>query len=296
MPRQIGILASALSPDLREALTLSRDLGFHGVQWPVNTASLKLPDLSGTGQRDIRALLSRNDLRLLSLTTTCGQRGFAPGADIDRLLAHLEAALKITADLACPILCVDIGPLPPAPPEAPKTKPIDPLLAGAILLPDPRSIPAAPPPAAEPRDEAFESLLHAALAEVGQLTDRFGVLIAWRTELQSLASLRAAMSSARCPFFTLDLDPVVLLGDAWDRDRALSEFAGQIGHVRLRDAIKGAAGRTQPAPIGKGQADILTLLAALDEASYSGPLVIDPTEIPDRTAEATSALKLLQTP
>lgn len=285
MSRHLGIFSAALSPDLRESIHLARTLGFDALQVPVLSSAVSLPALSRSGQREISHLLSSHNLQLSSLVTSTGRQGLSPTSDTDRVLAHLEQSLKSAADLRVSCLCVDLGPLPPPPPEEkPASKPIDPLALGALILPTsaPTSTPASS--ASIPRDERFESHLDAALLALGQLADRYSVVVAFRSELGSLASLHRALMTARCPLFALDVDPVALLqekaANGWDVERTLTSFAGRIGHLRVRDALLGTGGRTQPAMLGQGDARLGELAALLDQASFSGPITLDPTDLP----------------
>lgn len=292
MPREIGIVSTALSLDLRESLQLARTGGFDGVQIELRSRGnvIDLAALGRSGQRELLALISATNLRLLSLATTAGRAGFSVGADVDRAVDHLDAAMRTAADLGRAPLVVDLGPLPPPPPpEVAAPKKVDPAMAGLLILPE--STPTPPPPAgrAEARDLAFEAQLDAALIELGRRADRYGVVVAFRSELGALASLHRTLGVARCPFFTIDLDPVAVLRDEWDLEQTLASFTGRIGHLRVRDALKGTAGRTQPAAVGRGDTDFAALLRALDDAAYAGPLVIDPIDLRDRPTAAAAA-------
>lgn len=303
MSHPIGIVAFSLSPDPRLAVRAAKDLGFSGVQFDISQPAAPSPwlhDLDRSGQREFVKLLAGVNLRLLSLATTAGRRGFSPGADVDRALAHLDKSLRVTADLGktagLPIpLCLDVGPLPPPPPvPVIPPKPVDPTLLGLIILPPPSATPPPPPPQDFPADPAFEAQLDAALIELGRMADRYSVQVAFRSDLGSLPALHRALGAARCPLFALDLDPVAILREPlWTLESTLAHFTGRIIHVRARDALKGSAGRTQPAPIGNGHTPWPTLLRLLDDASFHGPLLIDPTELQDRPTAATAALSYL---
>lgn len=299
MPREISIVSSALSPDLRESASLASRLEFDSLQVPLSSPGLALSDLSRTGQRELVKVITSANLRLSSLFTTAGRAGLMPGADIDRALDHLDKALRTAADLASLgqnlLLCVDLGPLPPAPPAAiPVRRPVDPAALGTLILPESLA-PAPPPPTPTvPRDEVAEAVLDGALIELGRRADRYGVPLALGSELGALASLHRAFESARCPLFLLNLDPVTVLRDEWDITHTLTAFVGRVGHVRVRDARKGAGGRTQPAALGQGDAQVLDLLNAINDSYYAGPLTVDPTELPDRANAASAGLALLR--
>src|SRR5205814_637421 len=107
---------------------------------------------------------------------------------------------------------------------------------------------------AEPisQEEMETSQEDAALHEIGKRSDRYGVTMAFRSDLASFAALERALKSASCPWFGVDLDPVAILRDAWGMDEIFSRLGSLLKHVRGRDALRGADRRTRPAPVGRG--------------------------------------------
>src|SRR5690348_16521945 len=128
MPWPIGILASALSPDLRDAARLARTNGFAGVQIDAVSPSLDVTTLSQTGRRELRHVFSSNDEQLVGLRADAGAKGFGPGADIDRILFRAEKIFDAAKGLGAPLVCIDAGPLPEpehAVPPPPRISPQD---------------------------------------------------------------------------------------------------------------------------------------------------------------------------
>jgi sugar phosphate isomerase/epimerase len=240
-------------------------------------------------------LLANNDQSLTGLRIDLGGKGLAPGADIDRILARITAAMETAKGLtAPPLICLDLGPLPqPAETSPPKPK-VTQERAGVIIIPQLSE----PAPTAQPSyrapDPALVSNVDGAIAELGKLADRIGVTIALRSELASFAAIERAMSAAACPWFGIDLDPVAMLRDDWPSDEILSRLGPHIRHVRCRDAIAGADKRTKPAGIGRGSIEWAKLFGDLDAAGYSGWLTIDPLELSDRLAAAVAGAKHLR--
>ena len=292
----VAVFAPALAPDLRSAPRLARRLGFAGVQLPAAYGGTDLTQLSGTGQREIRNLLSADEQQLVSISADLGPKGFGPGADIDRLLAKLLAVLTAARGLVAGAVCVDLGPLPQPKREAKPAPKVTPGMAGLILLPTAADTQAATADKDEPPetiDPAFVSQVDAAMFELGRLADRTGVTVAFRSDLASFAAVERALRAAGCPWFGVDLDPVALLRDEWEADEVFSRLGDLVRHVRVRDAVGGAGGRTRPAVVGKGDTVWPELLARLHDADYHGWLTVDPTEHPDRPAAATAALATL---
>ena len=291
----LSIHAAALSTDAREASRAARGLGFSGILFDAITSALDLTQLSQTGRREFRQVMSAGNLALVGLAFDAGPKGFGPGAHVERIIAQLDAVMETAAGLASPLVCVDVGPLPPAPPEqqAPAPK-VTEELAGLILLPAQTVQPPPPAIALSAADRALADQLDGILAELGSRADRYNVTLAIRSELAGFAALHAILDRARCPWLSIDLDPVAILRDPWPLDEVFSRVGSLIRHVRARDAIVGADRRTRPAQVGKGSTDWPELLEALDGAGYHGWLTVDPLELPDRIEAAASALKRLR--
>lgn len=291
---RIAITAAALSPDPREAAPRARQLGVAGIEFDAFTPAVALPDLTQSGRREFRHVLSGQNLELIGLRADLGNKGFGPGADVDRALARIERAMDAAAGLAAPLVCVDLGPLPePARAATPKPK-VDPAAAGLIIIPTAAEIQAASQPEPEVKaDATFESAVDSALAELGRRADRYSVMLAFRSDLSSYAALDRAIRAADCPWFGVDLDPVAILRDRWPIDEVFARLGPLTRHVRARDAVVGQDKRTKPAPVGAGSTNWEQLLALLDDAAYHGWLALDPTELPDRAAAARTAIKHL---
>jgi sugar phosphate isomerase/epimerase len=288
---KLAVIAAAFSPDPRVAPTFARRAGFGGLLFDARSAALDIPELSGTGRREFRHVLSGQDQQLVGLRTDLGPKGFGPGADVDRELSRLGRVMEAATGLGSPLVCVDLGPLPvPVAAEPPKPK-VTPGLAGLILLPTTQEVAEAAKPqaASQPApDPAFVSQVDAALFELGRLADRTSTVVAFRSELSPLSALERALRVADCPWFGADLDPVGVLADAWDADEVFSRLGPLVRHVRGRDAVGGSGRRTKPTVLGRGDTNWPQLLANLDGADYAGWITLDPLELSDRPAAAAA--------
>src|SRR3954447_5305723 len=200
---RIGIVSAAMSQDPRDAVTRSRQAGFAGVLFDAYSPHLSLPELSQSGRREFRGVLSGQDQELIGLRADVEGKGFSPSTDIDRSLSRVDRALEAAAGLTSPLVCVDLGPLPEPARAEPLKRPVDPREAGLILLPTPEEIAAArsptPPPRPVEADTPFESSVDAAMAELGRRADRYSVIVAFRSDLSSYAALYRALRKADCP-------------------------------------------------------------------------------------------------
>jgi sugar phosphate isomerase/epimerase len=291
---QLGILSTTFGGDLREAAGLSRRAGFRGMLVPAFSPTFRVTELSTTGQRDVRHILSSQDQQLIGLSVDIGKKGFGPGADVDRILAQMDRVMEAAIGLGSPLVCVELGLLPAPEFTMPPKRKISPLEAGLIIIPESSTEPEVDEstPPAKP-DPAFVAQVDAALLELGRRADRYNTMLAFRSDLSSFAALSRALRSADCPWFGVDLDPVAILHDSWSVDEIFSTLGGEIRHVRARDAILGADKRTRPAIIGQGDANWPELLNNLRAADFHGWMTVDPLEMANRVQAATASLELL---
>lgn len=291
----LGVLASAMSDDVRTALARARAAGFGGVLFDVHVGNLNLPELGESGLRELSHVLASGNQAAIGMRMSLGPRGLGPGSDLDRVLRDIGQAMSVCASMRSPLLCVDAGWLPGvAEPTAEKPR-ITPEQAGLIIVPALAAAPhAAEAPAWPKIDPASVAQVDGALADLGNRADRYGIAIAWSSGLSNFAAIERALRQASCPWYGLDLDPVSILRDAWSIDELFARLGASIRHVRARDAIRGNGQRTQPAPIGQGSTDWPMLLGNLDDAGYEGWLTVDPTELMNRPAAAAQAAEYLR--
>lgn len=293
MRNALAIVASALTSDPRAAPRLARQAGFEGLVFDAYSPSLNLPELSASGRREFRQMLASERQPLVAVQCDVGARGFGPGADVERALARLSRAMEAARELGAGCVCVDLGPLPPAPVRDRPKPTVTPEQAGLIILPTSEPRPAAPEPEPPPPDPALVAQVSGAMVELCTRADRYRTTVALGASLASFASLHDVLAGVACPWFGVDLDPVAVLRDAWDSDAVFSTLGSLIRHVRARDAVLGADRRTRPAVVGRGAVDWKRFVASLEEAGYHGPITIDPTDLPDRTAAALAAREYL---
>src|SRR5437660_7141665 len=109
---KFSVVASTYGADLREAARLAREAGFAGLQLDIYTPAMRIPDLSASGRRELGRVLAGQEQQLVGLRLELAPKGLGPGADVDRVLHHVEQAMQAAAELAAPLLCIDLGPLP----------------------------------------------------------------------------------------------------------------------------------------------------------------------------------------
>jgi sugar phosphate isomerase/epimerase len=297
---KLAVVAAALSNDARQAPRVARTLGFDGLLFDAYGPVLSLPDLSQSGRREFRHVLAAESRGLVGLRADLGPKGLTIGVDVDRVLSLLTRAMEAAAGLQSALLCCDLGPLPVPPAEPKPVRRATQDMAGLILLPnsveEPSPAPAAAPATMSAADQALAAQVDAVLIELGARADRFGVTVAFRSDLSPLSALERALRAAACPWFGVELDPVAILRDEWPLDELFSRLGLLIRHVRGRDATRGAGGRTSPAVVGAGSVQWDELLSNLDAAGFHSWITIDPMELPDRVGAAAAGLKVLRPP
>jgi len=286
---KLSIRAAAFGETLRDALPRAQRAGFCGISLDIFSSLLDAASLSQTGQREVRHLLARHDQALASL------RAAIPGAslasDLDRVLWQAQRCMTAAANLGAACVCLDVGHLPPPRREsgiAPRPT-ITPRQAGLILLPGSMDMPVPEESPADPRELAQWPAIQQAVTEIARIADHMGQRVALSSELSSMESLGQLLAAANCPLMGLELDPVAVLSDRWDMSKTLSRLGTLVLEVRGRDALKGASGRTQSTPIGRGSVNWEELLHLLDEGAFKGWLTVDPLTLPDRADQARRA-------
>lgn len=289
---RIAVRAASLGDDLRILAPIAQRWGFSGLQLELKLGDLDLAELSATGQREVKGIVARHELELASVRVAFAHDGLAQG-DVGKILWLAERAMKAAAGVGAKMICLDIGRLPAVKPER-KPKPIMPLQAGLILIPEPKdSIEAAEEPV-DASELARWGVAESALREVGVMAERYSLIIAHSSELSSFASLQRAIAQAACPWFGVDLDPVSVLRDRWDLEHVLDAVGALVRHVRGRDAITGSDKRTQPAAMGRGSTNWKEMLVLLSEGGYGGWITVDTMDLQDRAGEAVRAKKMLE--
>ncbi len=292
---KIAVTAASLSADPRQAAAAARKIGIRGVLFDAVSPAFSVPELSQTGRREFRHMLSASECELVGLRVDLGPKGLSPKSDVDQQLRQIDRAMEAAKGLSAPQLCVDLGPLP-TPSKSQSIKPkVSPELAGLIIIPSPSDV--ALPEMDEsqtPADVAFIAHLDPILIELGQRADRTGVMIAFRSELSSLAAVERTVLAARCPWFGIDLDPVALLRDSADYDDFFSRVGPIVQHVRSRDANAGSGHRTQPTVVGFGGVNWPHLLANLEASGFRGWITLDPVELQNRVAGAIEGAEYLR--
>jgi sugar phosphate isomerase/epimerase len=252
---------------LRDIPTAARAGGVDGVVlWPI-VGGVNLTTLSATGYRDLAHSFSAMGQRIgaleLAVATT-------PPIDIGRQLDRVRRLMEAAVKLNCRLVVVSLGMLPAAP-EAPPPPQIDAGLLGSLILPTKPSIVPAPRPVS--RNPQLEADVHTLLTELGALADRMSVRLAFGSELSTTSDLAHAVTRVSCPMFGCVMDAVSVMQDELLPDVAMDRLRPVLV-VGLRDAKRGAPGRTAAVPLGRGDVPLAELLQLAAQLPETVPLVL----------------------
>jgi len=281
--------ASAFDAVLAQLARTSASMGFQGLLVPTQ----QLPELSQTGKREWLRQFSNVNQLLVGFETAVSNQGLSPRADIQRELDALTEAIDNAVAVRCPLLCVDLGQLPPSPIDTMPPPPIPPELLGGLILPPRKSVAPVPAKPIDQRDSAFESTLDDALRALGSHADRAGCQVAFRSTLGSHGAILRTLQSVSCPWFGVDLDPICLLSDDQDLDAIFSSLGKLVRHVRVKDGVRGLGSRVQTCLLGEGKIDFAHVVANLISVDYRGPLTVDVMGLPNPLIAASLTLNRL---
>ena len=111
LPR-IAVVAAAFGSDFRSVVKLAQAAGFAGLQLEAHIGSLDLTSLSQSARKELRSILRDANLEIVGLSHDVGNKGLAPEADIDAALDRIEKVISTAAAMQCPLVCLEIGPMP----------------------------------------------------------------------------------------------------------------------------------------------------------------------------------------
>jgi sugar phosphate isomerase/epimerase len=249
--------AVALSRDLRQALRVARDLGFHAVELDARSG-LDPAQVSQTGLRQIRKWLGDEGL-VVSGVAFPTRGGYGDSERLEGRIAATKAALKLAYDLGAEFVFNQVGEIPAA------------------------------------TDSPEWQLLVDVLTDIGTYSQQVGGTLcveAGRAAPADLARLIAAVpeGSLACDIVTGSL---VVHGH--DPAEAVTTLGDHVAAVHATDAVAGPfAGRGRAVILGTGQVDFATVFATLEERAYQGWIGLDPVEPRDARQEMAEAVEFLR--
>jgi L-ribulose-5-phosphate 3-epimerase len=116
------------------------------------------------------------------------------------------------------------------------------------------------------------------LAQVGDLAQRAGIVVAFETGQESASLLRRTLDDLKSPNLKVNFDPANML--LYDKDeplQVLDLLAPDIRSVHLKDANRPTTPGTwgSEVPLGKGQTNTREFVKSLKRVGFTGPLCIE---------------------
>jgi sugar phosphate isomerase/epimerase len=251
------LVLESLGLPLREALDVAATLGTVGIQ--VDAAGPLAPDaLTQTGRREFRNLLRSRNLELVALGCPL-RHGFDVAENLDRRIGHVKNVLGLAYDLG-PRIVVAYG--------------------GRLDLDD---------------QHASFPFLRDSLADLARHGDRVGAILSLEAGAETPAAVATLLDRFDTAGLGVNLDPCSLLMHGHDPVLAVRTWQRRITHVHARDARSGRPDRgAAEVALGAGDVDWTSLLGALEEVGYHGPLTIKRGRTSDPVAEMRSAIQFLR--
>ena len=254
---KLGVACRVFDGNVKQALNHAADLGLAGVQIDARN-EMRAQDVSNTGRRQFLHWLSERGLQVGSVTFPLRRRLHDPD-QISRRIEALKAAMSYTYELGSSILTVPIGRVP------------------------------------HPEDDtpAFDALVEV-LNDLASHGNRVGTTLSITPGADNAATLQKLLDRVQQGPIGIDLDPAsaILAGEsAVQVYRALYQF---VTHVRVRDAQRDLDGMGQETPVGMGAVTWDELLSLLDEAAFSGWLMVDRTSGSNRSRDAAHAVHYIR--
>ena len=241
---------------IKKALHTAAQLEYDGVQIDTRR-ELPPSELSATGLRQFRKMLDDLNLRVGSVAFPT-RRGYADPADLDRRVQATLEAMKFASELSTRTIVLLLGEIPDI--ESPQ----------------------------------FATLVDV-LETLGAQGNRLGVSIAGHAPQASVGELRALMEAIPEGICGLDLNPAELIAHGQSPQAYVESLGAHIRHVYANDAVQGFGGSgSTSVELGRGTADVPTLLGMLEEHSYQGWVTVERGESANLLADCANAVKFLR--
>jgi len=252
---KLGVMAEPLGVPFRAAAAAAAKLGVHGLQ--VEAVGELLPDkLGDTARREIRTVLKGYSLELAAVGVPL-RRGLDAAEDQQARIEYVAKAMRLAADL---------GPR-------------------NVVVP----CPALP---AEPKSARADSLRDA-LATLAAQGDKLGVRVCLEAGIDPADKLAEYLGTFDTGVLSVAFDPANFLANRHDPLASYTELAGRVAHVHARD-VRAGAGGAKEVPVGAGDVDWLSLVAALEAGGYAGYLVVDRETGDDRPKDVAAGVTFLR--
>lgn len=255
---RIAVRLSSLGLPFRQSLAAAASMGAKAVQIDAGV-DVRLSELSTTGIRQLRKMISDFDLRLAAIRFQT-RRGYDCSEGLSRRIDATKDVMQIAYQLGCPLVINQIGRV-----------------------------------ADSPDDPQYQGLA-AVISDLGRHGTRVGTFFAAETGTESGPALAQLLQSDQNAFVAAAFNPGKLIVNRFDLDEAISALGERIQIVIATDGVIDlAAGRGINVPLGQGTTDYPALLAKLEQRSFAGYFVVgDENATAESAQRAADAIEYLQ--
>ncbi|MGE3804003.1 MAG: sugar phosphate isomerase/epimerase family protein [Gemmataceae bacterium] len=251
---KIGLRLESLDLPLRRAVDEAARLGVAGIQVDA-VGDLSPKQLSQTGRREFRTLLSARNLSLAALGCPL-RRGLDAAENQQARLEHVQNVMALAFELGARVVIVPPGRLP---------------LEGQ------------PDPLREP------------LLALGQHGDRIGCTLACETGLEAGDVLAAYLARFDTGSLAANFDPGNLVVHGFNPYQSVAALGRFIAQVHARDARGASPSRAaREVPLGAGDINWLDFFDALREQEYQKWVVVVRDDSNNRHAEVAHGVEFLR--
>jgi len=249
---RLSICLDDLRLEVRAALDQARAMGFRAVDASAQRGPISPEQLSRSAQRHLLKHCGDLGLRLASLRGPCDGRSYADPAAGERRLHEMLRIVELAAALGVPVVSTTVG------------------------------------QASAEGGASEQARLREALSILADMADRTGVVVALETSGIAAEKLNQLLATIGCPSLAACCDSGAMIMQGEDPHNLSRLLPGRVRLVRARDAVAGAGSGGSEVPMGTGQLDVPRFLADLEEAGFSGDIVLT------RTGGTSSAADILR--
>ncbi len=235
--QKTGITLESFRLGIKGGIKTASSLGFKGVQIDATQRDITPENLSQTGRRELKRMISSNRLFLCALGGELGV-GFANEDEFDFLIKKIKKVINLALDLDTSIVTIQIGSIP--------------------VETDPHWL-----------------SVNTALNEVGKYAENYGCRLAAKVLYEDYTTLKKFLKSLYTEGIKLNYDPASLMTNNLDPIKGIHELQKFIAHTNLWDTKQTEDGRNIEVPIGEGIIPVEEFASTLESTGYYGFYVIN---------------------
>lgn len=254
---RVGVNLMSLKQPFKKALATAARLGAEAVEIDARH-QLKPAEFSGTGRRHLRKMLNDLDLTVCAIQYPT-RRGYDSTEELDRRVEGTKAAMQLAYDLGANVVVNQVGRVPE-----------------------------------DVNSKQWQTMVQV-LMDLGNFGQRVGAFLAARTGTEDGTDLKGLIDALPAGALGVDFDPGNLIINGYSATEAMKVLGEYVLHFRARDGVRDLAqGRGIHVQLGRGSADIPSLLAMLEENQYNGFLTIDREADSDPVLQCHQAIEYIQ--